>query len=191
MPIESQFTAGLVDHLNAEIVLGTVRALRCAGLHCQQLLHAAARKWWPPSEWKGDRVSAAVVAACSRLPAPLLSLQHAPPTFPPCCLGVLAALKVTNVREASQWMSYTYLYTRMTQVGVWAGRNYATQVLHELNPAKCCTRAWHMRLFGLGGAMTFHLGAMVPSSGCAIWSLKFYMQASAAVVAQALAVLSS
>ncbi|PRW32956.1 activating signal cointegrator 1 complex subunit 3 isoform B [Chlorella sorokiniana] len=45
VPIESQFTAGLVDHLNAEIVLGTV----------------------------------------------------------------------TNVREASQWMSYTYLYTRMTQ----------------------------------------------------------------------------
>ena len=25
VPIESQFTAGLVDHLNAEIVLGTVR----------------------------------------------------------------------------------------------------------------------------------------------------------------------
>lgn len=25
IPIESQFTAGLVDHLNAEIVLGTVR----------------------------------------------------------------------------------------------------------------------------------------------------------------------
>ncbi|KAL4422681.1 hypothetical protein ABPG75_008878 [Micractinium tetrahymenae] len=45
VPIESQFTAGLVDHLNAEIVLGTV----------------------------------------------------------------------TNTREASQWLSYTYLYTRMTQ----------------------------------------------------------------------------
>eukprot|EP00887_Chlorella_sp_A99_P000213 scaffold13.g213.t1 len=45
VPIESQFTRGLVDHLNAEIVLGTV----------------------------------------------------------------------TNVREASQWLSYTYLYTRMTQ----------------------------------------------------------------------------
>lgn len=26
VPIESQFTAGLVDHLNAEIVLGTVSA---------------------------------------------------------------------------------------------------------------------------------------------------------------------
>ena len=27
VPIESQFTAGLVDHLNAEIVLGTVRSV--------------------------------------------------------------------------------------------------------------------------------------------------------------------
>ncbi|GAB4820015.1 hypothetical protein N2152v2_007061 [Parachlorella kessleri] len=45
IPIESQFTQGLVDHLNAEIVLGTV----------------------------------------------------------------------TTVREASLWLSYTYLYTRMTQ----------------------------------------------------------------------------
>jgi hypothetical protein len=31
VPIESQFIAGLVDHLNAEIVLGTVRWLRWAG----------------------------------------------------------------------------------------------------------------------------------------------------------------
>lgn len=26
-------------------------------------------------------------------------------------------VQVTNIREASQWLSYTYLYTRMTQVG--------------------------------------------------------------------------
>lgn len=45
IPIESQFVEGLVDHLNAEIVLGTV----------------------------------------------------------------------TNVREGSQWLSYTYLHTRMRQ----------------------------------------------------------------------------
>jgi hypothetical protein len=31
VPIESQFTQGLVDHLNAEIVLGTVRGRQQGG----------------------------------------------------------------------------------------------------------------------------------------------------------------
>lgn len=42
-------------------------------------------------------------ARAARPPAP------APPVRP----------QVTNVREASQWLSYTYLYTRMTQVRPW------------------------------------------------------------------------
>ena len=40
-----------------------------------------------------------------------LACMHVPlsPSLPP-------PWQVTNVREASKWMSYTYLYTRMTQV---------------------------------------------------------------------------
>jgi hypothetical protein len=41
VPIESQFIAGLVDHLNAEIVLGTVRLLACAQ-HAASRLHKTA-----------------------------------------------------------------------------------------------------------------------------------------------------
>ena len=43
-----------------------------------------------------------------------------------------AASQVTNVKEATQWLSYTYLYTRMTQVGHRGGAGGGWEV-----PGRC------------------------------------------------------
>jgi hypothetical protein len=96
LPIESQYVRTIPDNLNAEIVLGTVRAA-----------HAPAKALWLRNGsglvGKGPAVAPLPASCCT-------TYNHAPHATPP---SMHHAPQVTNVQDAAAWLGYTYLYVRM------------------------------------------------------------------------------
>lgn len=69
-------------------------------------------------------------------------------------------MQVTNVREAIRWLSYTYLYTRMTQVGQQLQRRCIVIVL---SPTYCCAALYALSsIFLLVSAWLISCACLVP-----------------------------
>lgn len=89
--------------------------------------------------------------AFGRVPSPFsLTHTHNLEARPPSCRPASLGLQVTNVREASRWLSYTYLYTRMAQVGTLsqgpgAGPRWAPRL--EAAPLALLSRAGRAQFF--------------------------------------------